>query len=116
MKTVLSGIQPSGNLTLGNYIGAIKILLSSKMSMIVTLWSSICMPLRYRRSQARLEIAPNRLRHCTLTGIDPNRANIFLQSHVPQHAELGWIMTTMVNMGELERMTQFKDKSEGKIP
>ena len=49
-----------------------------------------------------------------VAGIDPNRANIFLQSHVPQHAELGWIMTTMVNMGELERMTQFKDKSEGK--
>lgn len=47
-------------------------------------------------------------------GLDPAKANIFLQSHVPQHAELGWIMTTLVAMGELERMTQFKDKSEGK--
>ncbi|MGO4276053.1 tryptophan--tRNA ligase, partial [Paenibacillus sp. TAF58] len=47
-------------------------------------------------------------------GLDPSKASIFLQSHVHAHAELGWIMTTLTHMGELERMTQFKDKSEGK--
>jgi tryptophanyl-tRNA synthetase len=47
-------------------------------------------------------------------GIDPAKASVFLQSHVSAHAELGWLMTTLVYMGELERMTQFKDKSEGK--
>lgn len=115
MKTVLSGIQPSGNLTLGNYIGAIKNFVKLQEAhdcyfMVVDL-HAITVPqdpssLRDRsESVAALYVA---------AGIDPNRANIFLQSHVPQHAELGWIMTTMVNMGELERMTQFKDKSEGK--
>lgn len=115
MKTVLSGIQPSGNLTLGNYIGAIKNFVKLQEAhdcyfMVVDL-HAITVPqepnsLRDRsESVAALYVA---------AGIDPNRANIFLQSHVPQHAELGWIMTTLVNMGELERMTQFKDKSEGK--
>jgi len=115
MKTVLSGIQPSGNLTLGNYIGAIKNFVQLQKDhdcyfMVVDL-HAITVPqepssLRDRsESVAALYVA---------AGIDPNRANIFLQSHVPQHAELGWIMTTLVNMGELERMTQFKDKSEGK--
>lgn len=115
MKTVLSGIQPSGNLTLGNYIGAIKNFVQLQEEhncyfMVVDL-HAITVPqepssLRDRsESVAALYVA---------AGIDPNRANIFLQSHVPQHAELGWIMTTLVNMGELERMTQFKDKSEGK--
>lgn len=115
MKTVLSGIQPSGNLTLGNYIGAIKNFVKLQEEhdcyfMVVDL-HAITVPqepssLRDRsESFAALYVA---------AGIDPNRANIFMQSHVPQHAELGWMMTTMVNMGELERMTQFKDKSEGK--
>ncbi|MGG3281640.1 tryptophan--tRNA ligase [Paenibacillus solani] len=115
MKTVLSGIQPSGNLTLGNYIGAIKNFVQLQEEhncyfMVVDL-HAITVPqepsaLRDRsESVAALYVA---------AGIDPSRAHIFLQSHVPQHAELGWIMTTLVNMGELERMTQFKDKSEGK--
>ncbi|MMZ61270.1 Tryptophan--tRNA ligase [compost metagenome] len=47
-------------------------------------------------------------------GIDPNKANVYMQSHVRQHAQLGWLLTTLTYMGELERMTQFKDKSEGK--
>ncbi|KZV13532.1 trytophanyl-tRNA synthetase, partial [Dorcoceras hygrometricum] len=47
-------------------------------------------------------------------GIDPAKANVYMQSHVPQHAELGWLLTTLTSMGELERMTQFKDKSAGK--
>ena len=114
-KKVLSGIQPSGSLTLGNYIGAIKNYVKLQHEndcyfMVVDL-HAITVPqepaaLREQsESVAALYIA---------AGIDPAKAHVFMQSHVPQHAELGWLMTTLTNMGELERMTQFKDKSEGK--
>ncbi|WP_028594026.1 tryptophan--tRNA ligase [Paenibacillus assamensis] len=115
MKRVLSGIQPSGQLTMGNYIGAMQNFVKLQHEhecffMIVDL-HAITVPqdpaaLREQSEQvAALYLA---------AGIDPSKASIFLQSHVPQHAELGWLMTTITNMGELERMTQFKDKSEGK--
>ncbi|MDQ0193862.1 tryptophanyl-tRNA synthetase [Paenibacillus wynnii] len=114
-KKVLSGIQPSGSLTIGNYIGAIKNYVKLQHEndcyfMVVDL-HAITVPqepaaLREQsESVAALYIA---------AGIDPAKANVFMQSHVPQHAELGWLMTTLTNMGELERMTQFKDKSTGK--
>ncbi|MCY9533041.1 MULTISPECIES: tryptophan--tRNA ligase [Paenibacillus] len=115
MKRVLSGIQPSGQLTLGNYIGAIQNFVKLQEEhecffMVVDL-HAITVPqdpekLREQtESVAALYIA---------AGLDPSKSNIFLQSHVHQHAELGWLMTTLTYMGELERMTQFKDKSEGK--
>ncbi|UVI31700.1 tryptophan--tRNA ligase [Paenibacillus spongiae] len=115
MKRVLSGIQPSGQLTLGNYIGAIQNFVKLQEThecffMVVDL-HAITVPqdpadLREQtESVAALFIA---------AGIDPAKASVFAQSHVPAHAELGWLMTTLANMGELERMTQFKDKSEGK--
>lgn len=114
-KKVLSGVQPSGNITIGNYIGAIKnyVALQEEYDcnyMIVDL-HAITVPqqpeeLRERsESVAALYIA---------AGVDPNKANIYMQSHVPQHAELGWLMTTLASMGELERMTQYKEKSSGK--
>ncbi|MCR8846062.1 tryptophan--tRNA ligase [Paenibacillus sp. SC116] len=115
MKRVLSGIQPSGQLTIGNYIGAMQNFVKLQHDhecffMIVDL-HAITVPqdpaaLREQSEQvAALYLA---------AGIDPSKASIFLQSHVPQHAELGWLMTTIANMGELERMTQFKEKSAGK--
>ena len=115
MKRVLSGIQPSGQLTMGNYIGAIQNFVKLQHEhecffMVVDL-HAITVPqdpeaLREQtESVAALYIA---------AGIDPDKAAIFLQSQVPQHAELGWLLTTLTYMGELERMTQFKDKSEGK--
>lgn len=115
MKRVLSGIQPSGQLTMGNYIGAMKNFVALQQDhecffMVVDL-HAITVPqepaaLREQSEQvAALYIA---------AGIDPSKAAIFLQSHVPQHAELGWMLTTLTNMGELERMTQFKDKAAGK--
>ena len=114
-KKVLSGIQPSGSLTLGNYIGAIKNYVKLQHEndcyfMVVDL-HAVTVPqepaaLREQsESVAALYIA---------AGINPANASVFMQSHVPQHAELGWLMTTLTNMGELERMTQFKDKSSGK--
>ncbi|WP_339160225.1 tryptophan--tRNA ligase [Paenibacillus sp. FSL W8-0186] len=115
MKKVLSGIQPSGKLTLGNYIGALRNFVKLQHEhlcnfMVVDL-HAITVPqdpaaLREQSEQvAALFVA---------AGIDPAKANVYLQSHVLQHAQLGWILTTQTAMGELERMTQFKDKSAGK--
>ncbi|MBP1962580.1 tryptophan--tRNA ligase [Paenibacillus aceris] len=115
MKRVLSGMQSSGQLTIGNYIGAlrnyVKLQHLHRCYFMVVDMHAITVPQdpaalkEQTESIAALYIA---------AGLDPNKASIFLQSHVHAHAELGWIMTTLTHMGELERMTQFKDKSEGK--
>lgn len=115
MKTVLSGIQPSGKLTIGNYIGAIKnyVLLQNTHN---------CFFMGVDLHAVTVPQDPAALREQTemivalyvAAGIDPSKAAIFMQSHVRAHAELGWLMTTLTYMGELERMTQFKDKSSGK--
>lgn len=115
MKTVLSGIQPSGLLTIGNYIGAMKNFVAlqedyNSYFMVVDLHAITVAQEPTALREASESVAALYL----AAGLDPVKANIFLQSHVPQHAELGWIMTTLAAMGELERMTQFKDKSEGK--
>jgi tryptophanyl-tRNA synthetase len=115
MKKVLSGIAPSGQLTIGNYIGAmvnyIKMQHEHRCFFMVVDLHAVTVPqdpiaLRENsESVAALYLA---------AGLDPNKASIFMQSHVAAHAELGWLMTTLSYMGEMERMTQFKDKSEGK--
>lgn len=115
MRKVLSGIQPSGQLTLGNYIGAMQNFVKLQHTeecffMVVDLHAiTVAQEPAALREQteavAALFIA---------AGIDPSKASVFVQSHVRAHAELGWLFTTLANMGELERMTQFKDKSEGK--
>jgi tryptophanyl-tRNA synthetase len=115
MKKVLSGIAPSGQLTIGNYIGAmvnyIKMQHEHRCFYMVVDLHAVTVPqdpiaLRENsESVAALYLA---------AGLDPSKASIFMQSHVPAHAELGWLLTTLSYMGELERMTQFKDKSEGK--
>ncbi|GIP40763.1 tryptophan--tRNA ligase [Paenibacillus sp. J31TS4] len=115
MKRVLSGIQPSGTLTLGNYIGAIKNFVELQEThqcffMVVDL-HAITVP---QEPAALRENSEAVAALYLAAGIDPAKASIFLQSHVPAHAELGWLMTTLAYMGELERMTQFKDKAEGK--
>ena len=115
MARVLSGIQPSGQLTLGNYIGAIQNFVKLQdehecFYMVVDL-HAVTLPqdpaaLREQtESVAALYLA---------AGVDPSRSSIFIQSHVPAHAELGWLMTTLAYMGELERMTQFKEKAAGR--
>ncbi|MGN8769561.1 tryptophan--tRNA ligase [Paenibacillus barengoltzii] len=115
MKRVLSGIQPSGKLTLGNYIGAIKNFVKLQHDhacnfMIVDL-HAITVP---QEPAALTEQSEAVAALYLAAGIDPNKANVYLQSHVMQHAQLGWLLTTLTSMGELERMTQFKDKSAGK--
>ncbi|WMT40266.1 tryptophan--tRNA ligase [Paenibacillus sp. D2_2] len=115
MKKVLSGIQPSGKLTLGNYIGALKnfVTLQDDYScnfMVVDLHAiTVAQDPANLREQSEAVAAL-----FVAAGIDPNKSNVYMQSHVRQHAQLGWILTTLTSMGELERMTQFKDKAAGK--
>lgn len=115
MKRVLSGIQPSGMLTLGNYIGAlqnfVKLQHTHDCFFMVVDMHAITVP---QEPAALYEQIESVAALFIAAGIDPQKASVFLQSHVSAHAELGWIMTTMSYMGELERMTQFKDKAAGK--
>ncbi|MDQ0060689.1 tryptophan--tRNA ligase [Paenibacillus harenae] len=115
MKKVLSGIQPSGQLTLGNYIGALQNFVKLQHTeecffMIVDL-HAISVPQDPANLREQTEAVAALF---IASGIDPSKATVFVQSHVREHAELGWLFTTLANMGELERMTQFKDKSSGK--
>lgn len=114
-KRVLSGIQPSGLLTIGNYIGAIRQFVDMQHEydsyfMIVDM-HAITVPQEPEKLREQSESLAAVYLAC---GIDPERATLFLQSQVRAHAMLGWMMTTVSYMGELERMTQFKDKAAGK--
>jgi tryptophanyl-tRNA synthetase len=109
---VLSGVQPSGNLHLGNYLGAIKRWVENQDQFdnffcIVDL-HAITVP------QDPQELRKNTRELAAFylaAGIDPGKSTVFVQSHVPAHAELAWILNCVTPMGWLERMTQFKDKS-----
>lgn len=111
-KRIFSGIQPSGNLHIGNYLGAIKnwVKLQDEFESIfcVVDMHAITVPQDPKELQKKtIEVAKIYL----ASGIDINKSSIFIQSHVSQHAELAWILNTISKIGELERMTQFKDKT-----
>ncbi|MCQ2414150.1 MAG: tryptophan--tRNA ligase [Clostridia bacterium] len=111
-KIVFSGVQPSGNLTIGNYIGAIKNF-SRFSEEYETFYCVVDMhAITVRQVPAELR----RRTYETLAlymacGLDAKKNTLFVQSHVPYHAELGWILDCYTMFGELSRMTQFKDKS-----
>lgn len=112
-KRIFSGIQPSGNLHLGNYLGAIKnwVELQDKYDPIfcVVDLHAITVPQKPKElRQKTIEVAKTYL----AAGIDPEKSTIFVQSRVPEHTELAWILNTITKLPELERMTQFKDKSQ----
>ena len=111
---VFSGIQPSGSLHLGNYLGA----LCNWVAMQDTHECVYCVvdlhAITVRQHRAELRRSSIDLANLFLAaGIDPERSIVFVQSHVPAHSELTWILNTITYMGELRRMTQFKDKTEG---
>ncbi|MBS4218013.1 tryptophan--tRNA ligase [Bacillus sp. FJAT-49711] len=115
MKTIFSGIQPSGVITLGNYIGAIKQFIELQHDydcyFCVVDQHAITVP------QDRLELRKNIKRLAALyiaAGLDPEKATLFIQSEVPAHSQAAWMLQCIAYIGELERMTQFKDKSSGK--
>lgn len=115
MKTIFSGVQPSGTMTIGNYIGALQQFVELQHDyncyFCIVDQHAITVPqdpatLKQNiRSLAALYIA---------VGIDPNKATLFIQSEVPAHAQAAWMLQCISYIGELERMTQFKDKSAGK--
>ena len=115
MKTIFSGIQPSGNVTLGNYIGAMKQFVELQHD--YNCYFCIVDEHAITVSQDRLQLRNNIRSLAALylaVGIDPKKSTLFIQSEVPAHAQAGWMLQCVAYIGELERMTQFKDKSSGK--
>lgn len=115
MRRILSGIKPSGELNIGGYSGALSQFVRNQTEFdcfyfipdlhAITVYQDPKELNQRSRELAALYVA---------AGIDPKRSAIFLQSQVSAHAELGWLMETQAHFGELSRMTQFKDKSDGK--
>lgn len=112
-SVVLSGIQPSGRLTVGNYLGALKnwVQLSDQYDCYYMLVDLHAITVRQEPAVLR-ERCYEFLGLYIACGLDPDRNVLFVQSHVPAHARLGWILNCYTHMGELNRMTQFKEKSQ----
>ena len=111
-KTVLSGIQPTSRLTLGNYLGALKnfVAMQEDFDSYYMVADMHALTVRQNATELRkrsIEI----LALYMACGLDPEKSTLFIQSHVPEHAMLNWVMCCNTYMGELGRMTQFKDKS-----
>jgi tryptophanyl-tRNA synthetase len=111
--TVLSGIQPSGRLTIGNYLGALKnwVRLSDNYDCYYMLVDLHAITVRQDPAELR-ERCYEFLALYIACGLDPAKNALFVQSHVPAHARLSWVLNCYTQMGELSRMTQFKDKSQ----
>ena len=112
-KVIFSGIKPSGNITLGNYLGAIKSWVKLQEDydcyFCVVDLHAITVPQKPKDLRSKtLELLSIYL----AAGIDPEKNTLFIQSHVPAHAECGWLLTCNSYVGELSRMTQYKDKSK----
>jgi tryptophanyl-tRNA synthetase len=111
---VLSGIQPSGRFHIGNYVGALRQWAS--MSTDAAYDALFCMvddhaiTVDYEPKELRARVVDGAIT-CLAGGIDPEKSILFVQSDVPQHTELAWYLTCITPMGDLQRMTQFKDKS-----
>ena len=116
MKTIVSGIQPSGNLTLGNYLGAIKQFVDLQNNLTdVNFYIFIADLHAITVPKVPAELRKNIRELAALylaAGLDPEKVNLFIQSEVREHAELGYALQTITYIGELERMTQFKDKKQ----
>ncbi len=113
MKRVFSGIQPSGNLHIGNYLGAVSrwAPLQSQYDCIYCVVDLHAITV-YQKPEILREKTLETATILLASGIDPEKGIIFIQSHVKEHAELAWILNTITSMGELRRMTQFKDKAK----
>ncbi len=111
-KTMLSGIQPSGDLHLGNYLGAVKNWAALAEEFNCYYFMADLHSLTVRQNPAELRRrSVQQLAQYIACGLDPQKNTLFIQSHVHEHAELGWILNCYTMFGELSRMTQFKDKS-----
>ncbi|MCM3442395.1 tryptophan--tRNA ligase [Metabacillus halosaccharovorans] len=115
MKTIFSGIQPSGSVTLGNYIGALKqfVDLQDEYNCYFCIVDQHAITVPQDRLALRKNIRSLAALYLAV-GLDPEKVTLFIQSEVPAHAQAGWMLQCVSYIGELERMTQFKDKSHGK--
>lgn len=112
-KRTFSGIQPSGDLTLGSYTGAIKNWISMQEEYECVFCIVDMHAITVRQDPAALRRRTmEQLAQYLACGLDPEKSILFIQSHVPQHAELSWVLGCYTQFGELGRMTQFKDKSQ----
>src|SRR5258705_6196742 len=113
MTRVFSGIQPSGELHIGNYLGAVQnwVQLQHQHDCLFSIVDLHAITQAYdvaTLSQRTLDMAVG----LYASGLDPEKCIVFVQSHVAEHSELNWLLTTVAPLGELERQTQFKDKSQ----
>lgn len=113
MARILSAIQPSGTLTIGNYLGALKnfVKLQDEHECLFFIVDQHAITVPQDRLELRKKIKELTALYLAC-GLDPEKATIFVQSEVPGHTQLAWMLTCNTSMGELERMTQFKDKSQ----
>lgn len=112
-KTLLSGIQPSGKLMIGNYLGVVKqwVKMQENYHCFFPLVDLHAITVR-QNPKALQERCYEFVSLYIACGLDPQKSTIFIQSHVPQHSQLAWLLNCFTYMGELNRMTQFKDKSQ----
>src|SRR5258707_2518840 len=113
MTRVFSGIQPSGELHIGNYLGAVQnwVQLQHQHECLFSIVDLHAITQSYdvpTLAQRTLDMAVG----LYASGLDPEQCIVFVQSHVAEHSELNWLLTTVAPLGELERQTQFKDKSQ----
>lgn len=112
MSRIFSGIQPSGELTIGNYLGAIKnwVTQLEKYESIFCIVDLHALTIHYDPQEMQNRIIAATAANVA-AGLDPGKCTIFVQSHIPEHTELTWYFNTVTPMGDLGRMTQFKEKS-----
>lgn len=111
-KRIFSGIQPSGDLHLGNWLGAIKnwVSLQDEYECVYCVVDYHAITIPYEADDLRRRTI-NAVIDLLACGVDPDKSKLFVQSHVPQHTELAWVLACYTSLGDLERMTQFKDKA-----
>ncbi len=112
-KRVFSGVQPTGNVHIGNYIGAFRnwVSMQEEYDCVYNVVDLHAMTTPYEPGSFRSERI-NMARSVLASGVDPSRSLLYFQSDVPHHAELAWILSTITGIGQLERMTQYKEKSD----
>jgi len=110
---ILSGIQPTGSIHIGNYLGAIKhwVNLQEKADCIFFIADLHSLTIPYNSSALQKNILDAAIAHLAV-GIDPSKSILFVQSQVKEHAELCWLLTTITPIGDLQRMTQYKEKAK----
>ncbi len=113
MKRIFSGIQPTGEIHLGNYVGAIRnwVYLMEEYDCIFSVVDYHAITIEYPVEEFKKRILDTAIT-LLACGLSPEKAKIFVQSHVQEHTELAWIFNCVTPIGEVERMTQFKDKSK----